>query len=152
EAARTLPWSGQATDSEGLRHRVGVDWDRRRICVVGNHKTKQRYRQVPICPTLYDILLRVFESAEDGAVTITGLSPNNLTRIGQRIIRSAGLTPWPKLYQAMRSSCEGDWRQGGVAEATYAAWMGHSPTVSRKHYVGVPLDAEFNAVARPAAA
>ena len=148
-AARTLPWSGHATDSDSERRWIGVDWDRRRICVVGNHKTKRLYRELPIRPLLYRLLLRAFDAAEDGAVSITGLSPNNLTRIGRKAARDAGMKPWPKLYQAMRSSAENDHKLRGVAEATYAAWMGHSPTVSRKHYTA-PTDQEFAAVAKVA--
>lgn len=147
EAARTLPWFGQATDSVGEGHWIGIDWDRHRICVVGNHKTTRRYRELPIRPLLYRLLLKAFDSAEDGAVSIVNISPNNLTRIGQKAARDAGMKPWPKLYQAMRSSCENDHKLRGVAESTYAAWMGHSPTVSRKHYTA-PTDQEFAAVAR----
>ena len=148
EAARTLPWSGHATDSDGKQHWIGVDWDRRRICLIGNHKTRRSYREVPICPRLYGILLEAFGSAEDGALSVTGLSPNNLTRLAQGIVRAAGLTPWPKLYQAMRSSCENDWKEAGVAEPTYCTWLGHSPTVSRKHYVA-PTESEFAAIVEP---
>lgn len=149
DAARTLPWSGHATDSDGERHWIGVDWDRRRICVVGNHKTKRRYREVPIRPLLYRLLLRAFGVAEEGAVSITDLGPNNLNRIAQKAARDAGMKPWPKLYQAMRSSCENDHKMRGIAEATYSCWQGHSPTVSRKHYTA-PTDQEFAAVARVA--
>lgn len=148
EAARTLPWSGYATDSEGKKHWIGIDWDRRRICLIGNHKTRRSYREIPICPRLNTILLEAFDAAEAGTMTVTGLSPNNLTRLGQRIVQGAGLKPWPKLYQAMRSSCENEWKQAGVAEATYCAWLGHSPTVSRKHYVS-PTEAEFAAIVEP---
>ena len=63
--------------------------------------------------------------------------------------RDAGMKPWPKLYQAMRSSCENDHKMRGIAEATYSCWQGHSPTVSRKHYTA-PTDQEFAAVARVA--
>lgn len=147
EAARTLPWSGHATDSDGERHWIGVDWDRRRICVVGNHKTTRRYRELPIRPLLYRLLLKAFDAAEDGALTIVNISPNNLTRIGQKAARDAGMKPWPKLYQAMRSSAENDHKIRGVAESTYCEWQGHTPSVSRKHYVAA-TDQEFAAVAR----
>ncbi len=64
-------------------------------------------------------------------MAVTGLSGNNLTRLAQKHAKAAGLVPWPKAYQSMRSSCENDWKQKHVAEATYAVWMGHSPTVCR---------------------
>lgn len=75
-AARTLPWSGHATDSDGERRWIGVDWDRRRICVVGNHKAKRVYRELPLRPLPYRLLLRAFDQAEPGAVSITSLGPN----------------------------------------------------------------------------
>ncbi|MEE9129667.1 MAG: hypothetical protein V3T84_06580 [Phycisphaerales bacterium] len=157
DAARTLPWSGHATDSDGERHWIGIDWDRHRICIVGNSKVTKKNREVPIRPLLYRLLRTAFDSSEarfqhprvGECGSITGLSPNNLTRIGQRAARHGGMEPWPKLYQAMRASCENDLKMRGVAEATYAAWMGHSPTVSRKHYTA-PTDQEFAAVARVA--
>ncbi len=54
---------------------------------------------------------------------------------------------WPKMYQSLRASCENDWKQRGIPEATYTAWMGRSAKVSRKHYTR-PLDSEFAAVAK----
>ena len=56
---------------------------------------------------------------------------------------------WPKFFQAMRSSCENDWKTAGLAEPTYTAWLGHSATVSRQHYVA-PTAAEFDRVTRVA--
>ena len=136
-------------DSEDQRHWVGVDWSRRRICVVGQHKKKRIYRELPIRPLLYRLLLRAFGAAEDGAVTITGLTRNNVIRNGQKFAKAAGLRPWSAFYQAMRSSYENDLKMKGIPEVTYTAWIGHSPNTSRKHYV-TPTDQEFAAVARVA--
>ena len=36
-----------------------------------------------------------------------------------------------------------------VAEATYCAWLGHSPRVSREHYV-TPTSDEYQAIIRAA--
>ena len=155
-----MPWFGHATDSDGQRHWVGVDWDRHRICVVGNCKGSRRslrYRELPIRPLLYRLLRKAFESSgarfqhpQSGqSDAITGISPHNLIRLAKTIAADAGLKPWPKMYQAMRSSCENDHKLRGVAEATYSAWMGHSPEVSRKHYTA-PTDQEFAAVAKVA--
>ena len=93
-------------------------------------------------PKLEAVLLAAFNAAPTGVASITGLSPHNLTRQAQAISGAAGVTPWPKFYQAMRVSRENDWKLAGFAEATYAKWLGHSETVSRQHYVS-PTDAEF---------
>ena len=100
---------------------------------------------MPICPRLHDLLLTAYDAAQEGQVTVAGLSGNNLTRNGQKHLKAAGLTTWQKLYQALRTSCENDWKSRSVAEATYATWMGHSPTVSRKGYVA-PLDTEYEVI------
>lgn len=149
EAARSLPWSGSAVDSKGRKHWTGIDWDRRRVCVVGNHKTKRKYREIPICPRLYDLLIAA-RSVIDGMATVSSiLTSADVLGRAQRIVVAAGVTPWPRMFQSMRSSCENDWKQQGVAEATYCAWLGHSPRVSREHYVE-PMDSEFDAITQAA--
>ena len=144
DEARTLPWNGKAVDANGKEHEVGVDWERRRLRLVGTQKgaRSRRFREVPICPRLYDMLLAAFDAAPDGQETVTGLSSNNLTRTAQAIARKAGLTVWPKFYNALRASCEQDWKTSGVAEPTYCTWIGHGAGVSRDHYVS-PTDGEF---------
>jgi integrase len=146
--ALKLPWSGTMQDREGAERWVGVDWEHHRLCIVA---VKTRiYREVPIGPRLHEILFEIRPREVNDHVSICGLSGNNLTRLGEKTAKAAGLEPWPKFYQAMRSSCENDWKQQGLAEPTYAAWLGHSPTVSRKHYVS-PTEAEFAIVTEMAA-
>ena len=143
EEARTLPWSATAADSDGVECLWGIDWERGRICLVAE-KTSH-YRETPICQELRTILEEVKLAAPDDPSPAHTVSFNNLTRIGKKIIEDAGLTPWPKTFQAMRSSCENDWKEDGIAEATYTAWLGHSAEVSRKSYVA-PKDSEFDRV------
>ena len=73
---------------------------------------------------------------------------NNARERFLKIVKGAQLERWPKLFQTLRSSCENQWKTEGVAEATYAAWLGHSIAVSRKHYVQ-PLDSEFDKMTGP---
>lgn len=115
-----------------------------------------RYREVPICPLLYRLLRKTYEASparfghpDETAKSISGISPHNLTRLASTIRMDAGLSPWRKMFQSLRASCENDWKRRGIPEATYTAWMGHSSKVSRKHYVR-PLDSEFAAVAKVA--
>ena len=159
EAARMLPWSGMAVDSWGIKHRIGVDWDRRRLMVVGNCKggdNPHRYREAPIRPWLHRLLRKAYEAGpgrfghpEEEAKPISGVSYHNLIRIGKHICIDARLKAWPRLFQSLRSSCENDWKALGVPEATYCAWMGHSGKVSREHYVR-PLGSEFDFITKVA--
>lgn len=92
-----------------------------------------RWRYVPIHHELQALLLKALEDAPEGAQRILRLSRNNLHRQVNAAIRAAEIAPWPKLFQALRQSCETWWvktQPGYVA----AAWAGHSEAVSRKHY------------------
>jgi len=142
--ALSLPWDGTRIDHEGAEVPVGIDWDGKRIAVVGKG---DRFRQVPICKELYGILLATFHEAEDGAERVVDpINDNNLEREMKRLLRAAGLKPWKKPYQSLRSSCENGWKVNpDIPEATYCAWIGHSLDVSRKHYVS-PQDSEFEIV------
>ena len=70
---------------------------------------------------------------------------NNLTRNAHKLCKAAKVKPWPKFFQAMRTTRENDLKLMGVAEVTYCKWQGHAPEVSRKHYVE-PTDEEFAVV------
>ena len=66
-----------------------------------------------------------------------------------RIIERAGLKPWPKLWQNLRST-----RQTELAEEfpshVVCAWMGNSRDVAREHYLQV-TDEHFERAAQNAA-
>ena len=53
-----------------------------------------------------------------------------------RIIRKAGLRPWPKLFQNLRST-----RESELAETfpmhVVCAWIGNSQPVAAKHYLQI---------------
>ena len=62
----------------------------------------------------------------------------------ENFIRRAGLTPWPRLFQNLRASCEMDFVEM-VPGDTAAKWMGHSTAIAGRHYLGV-RDAHFDTV------
>jgi hypothetical protein len=70
----------------------------------------------------------------------------NLRQQLKRIIKRAGLEPWPKLFQNLRSS-----RQTELAEKFAAhlvcAWIGNSEKIARDHYLQV-RDADFQKAAQ----
>ena len=57
-------------------------------------------------------------------------------RLPARIIRKAGIEPWPKLFQNLRST-----RETELAEQyplhVVCAWIGNSQPVAAKHYLQV---------------
>ncbi len=84
-------------------------------------------------------LREVFESADPGAehvITQYRDSTQNLRPQFQRIIRNAGLEPWPKLFQNLRSSRETELAERWPLHMV-CAWLGNSQPVAAKHYLQV---------------
>lgn len=130
-----------------------VHWDKHYICVRSSkteHHVGKKSRLVPIFPKLKPLLLAAFEVADDknGLVVSLfrkkpGFSPR--TRMNQ-IIESAGIKPWPKTFTNCRATCDTELRQRGVPDYKVDAWLGHSLTVAKKHYLQiVPSDYELAA-------
>ena len=68
----------------------------------------------------------------------------------EKIVRRAGLEPWPRLWHSMRASCETDLaRQFPLA--VVAKWLGNTQAVAMRHYVDV-TDADFERAVSPEAA
>lgn len=79
--------------------------------------------------------------AEQSGTTavITRYSANNFNRHKpfRQIIKHAGLKPWPKLFQNLRSSCETDWLDSGMPAQVVANWIGYSVKVENDNYAQV---------------
>ena len=119
---------------------ASVDWDTRRLTIIAE-KTGKR-RTVPIEPALYRLLLDAFDDAltgEDNVVPTRLVRRNNLELRLKAAIRRAGLQPWAKPYQVLRSNRETDWAQR-YPQYVVSAWMGHNMSVSEKHYLQVPAE------------
>ncbi len=106
-------------------------------------------RPVPLFPEVQRALLECHEEAPDGAEYVIYGELRHHPNLGiafARIIRSAGLKPWPKPFHSMRSS-----RQTELSErypaATVAAWMGNTLAVAQAHYLQV-RDEHFKHAAR----
>lgn len=101
---------------------------------------------MPIFPELRPYLLDAFDQAEPGTEYVIAkhrLGSLNLRQQSERIIRRAGLTAWPRLFQNRRASRETElMREYDLA--TVCKWIGNSPAVAAKHYaMSVDLDADF---------
>lgn len=79
-----------------------------------------------------------FAEAEEGSqnvITRFSVSNSNLDKPFRKIVEAAGLVPWPKLFQNLRSSCETQWLKDGERADLVANWIGHSVKVQRLNYV-----------------
>jgi len=94
-------------------------------------------------PQISDIELTLlkdaFERAPEGTVFLINRyrdGNQNLRTQLQRIIRRAGLTPWPKLFHNLRAS-----RETELAAAYpihfVCAWIGNTERIAAKHYLPV---------------
>ncbi len=128
-----------------------IDFVEGRITVYSpktEHHAGKGTRQIPLFPELLLYLEDLRELAEVGAVYVftklrrdaaqhaTGWKAVNLRSQFTKIIKRAGLTPWPRLWVNLRSSCETELVQRFPAHVT-AAWLGHTPDIAQKHYLQV---------------
>jgi integrase len=143
-------FGGLRCPSEHLQLRWSdVDWDRDRgRMTVRSPKTEhhegKESRMVPLFPELRVHLEAVWEEAEEGSefvITRYRDSNSNLRQQLSRIIARAGLKPWPKLFQNLRSTRETELAAEHPMHIT-CDWMGNSAAVAKKHYLQV-TDADF---------
>jgi len=130
-----------------------MDWGRGRLTVSSSkteHHEGGESRLVPLFPELLPYLRQVFEEAKPGTeYVITRYRQANINLRTQliRIIKKAGLIPWPKLFQNLRAT-----RQTELCERwpehVVCAWIGNSRPVARKHYLQV-TDEHFEQALKP---
>lgn len=128
-----------------------IDWRHDRFTVTSSkteHHEGHGSRIVPIFPELKRHLLDAFELAEPGEpyciMRYRDTTANLRTQL-QRIIKRAGLEPWPKLWQNLRSTRETELADQFPAHVV-SAWIGNSVAVAVKHYLQI-TDAHFDRAA-----
>ena len=78
------------------------------------------------------------------------IKPKSNLRTGLlKILMRAGIKPWPKLYQNLRSSRSTELIDQGFPAHVVAAWLGHTVKVAEKHYCQV-TDDHFRRAVEPA--
>jgi len=117
-----------------------VLWDQGKLRVRSSkteHIEGCEMRYVPI-RDVRGYLDAAFTEAEEGTqsvITRFSATNDNLDKPFRKIIESAGMEPWPKLFQNLRSSCETQWLKDGERADLVANWIGHSVKVQNKNYV-----------------
>jgi len=136
-------YGGLRTPSESLRLRWrDLDWERSRFTVTSpktEHHSGHESRIVPLFPELVEPLQECFEAAPEGAeycITRYRLNNLNLRTYFKKIIKRAGLQPWPRLWQNLRSSRQSELCEQ-FPEFVVCAWIGNSRAVAREHYLQI---------------
>ena len=154
-------YGGLRCPSEHLALQWGhIDWDRGRMEVPSpktEHHAGGETRTVPLFPELrpylqatLDELLEDFDPkqkrlSEQPVITRYRDSRSNLRTHFERIIRKAGLKPWPKLFQNLRSTRETELAENHPLHKV-CTWIGNSIPVAAKHYLQV-TDEDFEIAA-----
>src|SRR5579871_2257639 len=118
-----------------------VNWERERFRVVAP-KTKHQdggERWVPLFPELRPYQDEAFERAAPSAVHVITRwrdSEKNLRTGLLRILRHAGVKPWPRFYQNLRSSRETELEETFPIHVV-AESLGNSPKTALAYYMQV---------------
>lgn len=135
-------FGGLRTPSEHVRLRwEDILWDQNKIVVHSpktEHHEGRAYRHVPLFPELLPFLLDAAERRDDSGFVVTKIrdSESNLRTTFLKIVKRAGLKPWPKLFQNLRASRQTELQETYPVHVV-CAWMGNSPKVAQKHYLQV---------------
>lgn len=136
---------GLRTPSETLAVRwEDVNWELGRLTIRDakrEHNPGRAFRVIPLFPEIRSVLSEAWELSEPGdehVITRYRKGANLRTQL-MRIILRAGLKPWPKLFQNLRSS-----RETELAETfpihVVTEWLGNSQPVAARHYLQVTAE------------
>lgn len=142
-------YGGLRVPSEALSLRwEHINWERGEMLVPSpktEHFEGHESRLVPLFPELRPLLQEAFEQAEPGAAFVISRHRSKVKNGGinwqavnlrtrfEKIIRIAGVKPWPRLWVNLRSS-----RATELADLfpskVAADWLAHTEAVADKHY------------------
>ncbi len=132
-----------------------VDFDRGRLTVRSpktEHHAGHEQRIVPITPKLMTLLHDRFEAMPEGDIPLVTIGGKGaVIRRVRRIWARAGVEPWSRLWQTLRSSCEKEWAMT-FPQYAVSKWIGHSITISGRHYANAVPNELFDKAAEYGAA
>ena len=135
----------------GLRW-ADVDWTGNRITVHSpktEHHEGKESRQIPIFPELRPYLEDAFDPESEFVITRYRSGNANLRTQLQRIIRQAGLVPWGKPFQNLRSTRLTELLIERVPIHLVCEWIGNTEAVAMKLYAQI-RQADYDAYAKGA--
>jgi integrase len=131
-----------------------IDWEKKRITVL-SPKTERHpgrdQRMLPMFPELEAALSEVWENAPEGTkhvITRYRARRTNLRTQFLKIIRRAGLKPWPVLFHNLRKTRQTE-LSAEYPVHVVCEWLGNSQIVAKEFYLRV-TDADIaKAVSKP---
>jgi integrase len=152
-------YGGLRTPSETLSVRwADIDWKAGRVLISSpktEHHAGGASRTIPLFPELRAILAEARKHAPSDAVYVVdgkyrqaAMSPRgwanaNLRTTFEKIVKRAGLKPWPRLFHNLRASRETELAKEFPMHVVIA-WFGHTQTIALKHYTRV-TEADYEA-------
>ena len=130
-----------------------IDWERGRLTVRSpktEHHVGHEQRIIPITPKLMKLLQDRFDEMPEGEEHLVSIRGKGaVLRQVRKIWKRAGVEPWERLWQVLRQSCEKEWAMT-IPQYAVSKWIGHSITVSGRHYTdGVPDELFEKMASRP---
>jgi integrase len=129
-----------------------VDFDHARLTVHSpktEHHEGHAQRMVPITPKLMKLLQDRFAEAAEGQQHLVAISGKGaVIRQARALWKRAGVEPWKRLWQTLRQSCEKQWAMT-FPQYAVSKWIGHSITISGRHYANDVPDELFAKAAGP---
>jgi site-specific recombinase XerD len=126
-----------------------IIWDKHKFRVISpktEHHAGGEERYVPLFPEVLTAFQELLELAEPGETLIfKRRTPTNYRKNLLAIIKKAGLSPWPRLWQNLRASRETELCQSFPLPIV-CRWIGNSEVVMNKHYA-MMTDADFTRAA-----
>jgi integrase len=126
-----------------------IDWDSGRIMVTSpktEHHAGKASRTIPLFAELRPYLAEAFDLAPDGAEFVvdekyrkaamgpSGWMNANLRTTFEKIVKRAGITPWPRLFHNLRASRETELVEEYPVQVV-TSWLGNTPSVAMRHYL-----------------
>lgn len=126
-----------------------INWETSRMLVESpkmERYTDKAIREVPIFPELKPFLEEAWGLAPEGAVDVVdarfrnacqggnGWKNTNLRTTFHKIIKRAGLVPWPRPFHNLRASRETELVENFPIQVV-TDWLGNSPKIAIKHYL-----------------
>ena len=133
-------WCALRTPSEPFALRwQDVNWEQGVLHIHASKTAHHKHggeRVVPIFPEVLPLLREVWEQAPEGAVHVIEHYRQH-TNLGvklSRVVRQAGLAPWPKVWHNLRATRCTELQQGGFAPQVVTDWCGHTEAIAEQAY------------------